>query len=109
MKEYKILFSDDAKKDLRTIYNYIANTLLEPGVAGKQKNRILDGIRSLNQMPERGSLYDAEPWSSRGFRKLVVDNYLVFYVPFTDKNEVLVVRILYVRRDIDEALREIEL
>jgi len=108
MKEYKILISDDAKDDLRTIYNYITNTLLEPGIASGQKNRILDGIRSLDHMPERYQLYDAEPWRSKGFRKMLVDHYFVFYVPFTDKSEVLVVRVIYARRDIDAALREKE-
>ena len=106
MNTFKILFSDDAKNDLRSIYYYIAGTLLEPGVASGQKNRIVAAVRSLEQMPERHPLYDDDPWRSKGFRKMFIDNYVVLYVPMSEKKEVLVVCILYAKRDINEALRE---
>jgi toxin ParE1/3/4 len=104
MNTFKVLLSDDARNDLRMVYDYICNTLLEPSIAAKKKNRIIDGIRKLDFMPERHPVYDVEPWKSMGLRKMPVENYLVFYIPFIDKCEVLVVRILYARRDIDSAL-----
>ena len=41
---YNIVYSAQAKRDLRSIYEYIAFKLLAPEAAGKQAQRILDGV-----------------------------------------------------------------
>jgi len=43
---------------------------LEPGIARKLKNRIVDGLKSLREMPQRYSVYQEEPWKSRGLRRI---------------------------------------
>ena len=108
MTQFKILFSDDAKSDLRDIYNYVAHTLLEPGVAKGQRNRIVKSIQNLRQMPERHPLYHEEPWRAMGLRKMLVDNYIVLYVPMPDSAELLILRVLYAGRNIRNVLKQNE-
>lgn len=36
------------------------------------------------------SLVENEPWHSRGVRKLIVDNYIVFYYPNEQTQEVII-------------------
>ena len=101
---YDVQITSSAKADLNTIYGYLAYQLLVPQIASKQYNRIKSAILGLSALPERFALYPDEPWHSRGLRKLVVDNYLVFYRVDNENNTVVVIRIMYGGRDIDRQL-----
>ena len=48
--------------------------------------------------------YEKEPWNSRGLRVLPVDNYVVLYIPDSDKKVVTILRVMYTGRDIDNQL-----
>ena len=61
-------------------------------------------ILSLDTMPERYRKYEKEPWKSRGLRVLLVDNYVVFYIPDSDKKVVTILRVMYAGRDTDNQL-----
>lgn len=104
MKDWKIVVTPEAQNDVYDIHSYIADILLEPSVAERQINRILDAIRSLNTMPKRNPLYEKEPWNSRGLRKMVIDNYLIFYLPNEKIHEVAVFHVFYAGRNTDELL-----
>ena len=101
---YTVNYSDKARLDLRSIYEYIAYELLVPDTASKQIGRIIKSIRSLEKMPERFKLYEYEPWNSQGVRYFPIDNYLVFYL--IQKSVVTIVRIIYGGRDISKQLCE---
>ncbi|WP_442872059.1 type II toxin-antitoxin system RelE/ParE family toxin [Coprococcus sp. AF38-1] len=45
-----------------------------------------------------------KPWKSRGLRVLLVDNYVVFYIPDSDKKVVTILRVMYAGRDTDNQL-----
>ena len=101
---YEIQISHHAKDDLRSIYSYIAVQLKEPQIAAKQYGRIKSAILTLGEMPERHPLYTDEPWQSRGLRKFMVDNYLVFYLIDKVAHAVVIVRVMYGGRDIQSQL-----
>ena len=103
--KYKIILTEQAEADLRNIYEYIAFTLLEPGIAAGQLERIEKSILSLTEMPERFRIFAKEPWYSRGLRQMPIDNFIVFYIPKTEDNTVNVIRIMYGGRDIDEQFK----
>ncbi|HAG11913.1 MAG TPA: type II toxin-antitoxin system RelE/ParE family toxin [Desulfotomaculum sp.] len=66
----------------------------------------MDMVEKLNEMPLRYRLYEKEPWHSKGLRVLPIDNYLVFYLPVEAKITVVVIRIIYGGRAIEEQLRQ---
>ncbi|MCL2050480.1 MAG: type II toxin-antitoxin system RelE/ParE family toxin [Lachnospiraceae bacterium] len=101
---YKVQLTEEAKVDLRGIYEYIAFTLLEPGIAKNIKERIIAGLKSLSYMPEKFSLYHEEPWKSKGPRRINIGNYSGFYL--IAGKYVQVIRILYSGRDISSVLQE---
>jgi toxin ParE1/3/4 len=101
---YKVQLTEQAKRDLRGIYEYIAFSLLEPGIAKNLKNRIVSELRSLKEMPGRCPLYLEEPWQSRGLRRINIGNYSGFYL--TTEKTVQVIRILYGGRDIANILSD---
>lgn len=103
----KIVYTFQARQDLRDIYEYIAYTLLVPDTAQKMTERILQGARTLEAMPERNPLYKEEPWHSQGVRFLPVKNYLIFYTINTAEDTISIARIMYGGRDISRQLSEI--
>ena len=105
---WDIVYTAQARQDLRDIYEYIALELLAPENAAGQTKRIMKTIRSLEEMPMRHQLYGEEPWHSQGIRFFPIDNYLIFYLPDDLQNTVNIVRIMYggraVRRQLSETV-----
>ncbi len=103
MEKYSVEITDKALKDMENLYNYIANELLSPENALAQYNRIADEIMKLDVFPERYRILDFEPEHSRGIRRLVVDDYSVFYKILGDR--IIVSDILYSASDIIQRLK----
>jgi len=99
MTEYKIELAVKAKKDMRDIHAYIANHLKEPGIADKMLDKIEAEILTLKTMPLCHAVERDEQLRLRNLRKIIVDNYLVFYTVHEKSATVFVVRVLYARRD----------
>lgn len=104
MSKWRVVLTPEFKQEFRDIYSYIANTLLVPEIAKNQVERILEQVESLDDMPMRYALVDNEPWHSRGLRKALVDNYIVFYYPNEQSKEVVVFHVFYGGRNIDDLL-----
>ncbi len=103
MKQYKVEITKSALQDMEDIYNYIAEELLAPENAMGQYNRIADAILSLDTFPEKFRLLESEPEKAKEIRRMVVDNYSVFYV--IKENRVIVTDVLYSASDIEARLR----
>ena len=97
---YEVEVSEQADSDLRGIFEYIAFELQSPENASGQLDRLEEQILSLDTMPERYRKYEKEPWKSCGLRVLPVDNYVVLYIPDSDKKFVTILRVMYAGRDI---------
>jgi toxin ParE1/3/4 len=102
---YDVTIANRALLDLKSIYEYIANILMEPVIAEKQYSRIEKAVYSLDHMPERFRRYEKEPWRSRNLRVMPVDNYIAFYIVDNETGTVTVIRIMYGRRNTEEASR----
>ena len=101
---YDVRVTKQARHDMKLIYEYIANVLLEPVTAEKQYARIENAVYTLDYMPERFRQYEKEPWWSRNLRIMPVDNYLVFYLVDSIKRTATVIRIMYSRRNVEKEL-----
>lgn len=101
---YDVKNAGQARCDMKQIYEYIADTLMEPEIAEKQYSRIEEAVYSLETMPERFRRYEKEPWRSRNLRVMPVDNYSVFYIVDNVNQIVTVIRIMYGRRNIEKEL-----
>lgn len=95
MDKYKIKIYPTAKQDLIDIIDYL-NTL-SPEAALRYYDLLTEQIASLSHMPERCPRPKDLALAARGYRCLVVEKYLVFYV--VDGDTVQIRRILYGRRD----------
>ena len=97
--EYGIRLTLKAKMDLRDLHAYIEQASQAPETADHLLDRIIAAIESLAHMPRRNALLRDAGLLQRRMRREVVGNYLVFYTIHEKDKHVLVVRVLYNRRD----------
>ena len=105
MKQYKVLMTEPATDDLQSIARYISDELLEPVIAKKLLGKIKEAVMSLDKLPTRHALVADERLFSLGIRRLIVENYVVFYMISEKDETVTVIRILYARRDWEHLLQ----
>ena len=102
---YSINYTEQSQNDLDGIFKYVAFTLQEPVVAVKLYEEITKSVRALEVMPLRNPIFDETPWKNLRLRKLIVKNYIVFYIVNETDETVTVVRIMYGGRNIEEQLK----
>ena len=95
METYRVKIYPAAKRDFEEIIDYL-NTL-SPQAAEHYYDLLTEQIASLSAMPERCPHPKDLALAAKGYRYLIVENYLVFFVVVGDT--VQIHRILYGRRD----------
>ena len=101
MKKYNVVITASALKDMEDLYNYIAYELKSPNSAKKLYFKIANAIKSLDLFTERYKVFCID--EGRVIRRMLVDNYSVFYM--TKANSVIVTSVLYSSRDLSEILK----
>ena len=99
MDSYKIIITPDAEEDLFELRNYIADVLLARDTARNYIRTIRKEIGSLSELPARYMPVDDEPWHSRGIRRIMANNFFVYYRIDEDRKQVFVLSVIYARRD----------
>ena len=99
MDSYKIIITPDAEEDLFELRNYIADVLLARDTARNYIRTIRKEIGSLSELPARYMPVDDEPWHSRGIRRIMANNFFVYYRIDEDRKQVFVLNVIYARRD----------
>ena len=100
METFKVKIYPAAKQDLMDVVDYL-NTL-SPDAAMRIYDKITQEIMSLSQMPDRCPRPRDLALAAKGYRYLIVENYLVFYVVSHDIVQIR--RILYGRRNYQQLL-----
>ena len=93
--KYKIKVTPKAYEDLDEIYGYIANDLYNEDAADDLLGKIETNIMRLKDFPFSCSFVRDEILRVKGYRKLIIDNYITFYLVSEAEKEVIVMRVLY--------------
>ncbi|MDR1051346.1 MAG: type II toxin-antitoxin system RelE/ParE family toxin [Deltaproteobacteria bacterium] len=99
MTKYRVDVSESAENDLRDIVNYIIMQLSAPLAAKTLLETLEKSLFGLEDMPYSHQLVRDERLSILGYRKLIVKNYVIFFIINEDDKVVDIVRILYGRRN----------
>ena len=92
---YKLKFTRIANDDLEQIYNYISNNLSAEMAVSNLIEEIECNIMRLADFPLSGSMVLDEVLQAKGYRKLIANNYIVFYLINEEERMVIVMRIIY--------------
>jgi len=94
-KKYSLRFVPKAYDDLEQIFRYISETLFAETAAINLLDDIETSIMHLCSFPLSGSPVLDEPLRIKGYRRIIVDNYMVFYLVNEPEKQVVIMRILY--------------
>ncbi|WPK69169.1 hypothetical protein EUCA11A_33570 [Eubacterium callanderi] len=94
---------------LDDIVSYIAVELSNAKAATDFMDNLQDAIDEICAFPQSGSLVVNEFLPEIEIRKKLVDNYIMYYLPDFTEKLIFMLRIVYVRRNMDEILRYLDL
>ncbi|MFI3129280.1 MAG: type II toxin-antitoxin system RelE/ParE family toxin [Bacillota bacterium] len=101
---YKAEYTQIAKSDLKEILDYIKFELMNPKAAFDFASKVFDCVDMACENPNIYQMVDNDLITDERVRRIVVDNYVVF---FRIDNEILtVLRLLYARRNVSEIMNE---
>lgn len=99
--------TEKAAADLDDIIQYIAIELANPKAASGFMDKLQATIDETCSFPESGSLVVNEYLPDTSVRKKLVGNYILYYLPDSKEKTIIVLRIVYGRRNPDGILRQI--
>lgn len=108
VSEYSYVFTELAEKDLDDVLGYISGDLQNPEAASALGKKIFERIEVLRFYPEAGTLVENEHLPDKQVRKLLVDNYIIYYKPIAAERVVHILRVVYGYRDPDTIARTIK-
>ena len=109
MDLYEIIITPDAADDLSGLRSYIADALLAPDTARAYLDMLYMEMKNLSTLPKRSKYIDDEPWHSRGIRKIIVKNFVIYYRVEEFTMRVYILNVIYARRDQLRMLAQIKI
>ena len=100
LDKYKIKINPRAIRELDLIYEYIANEKLAPENAKGQVDRIKKAILNLNSFPQSHQERNEGRFAGKGYRQLLIDNYIAIFRIDEPHKTVYVVTIQYQGRNL---------
>ena len=100
MNKYTVKINPKAIRELDNIYEYIANDKLAPENAKEQTNRIKKAILSLDTFPQSHQERIEGRYAEKGYRQLLIDNYITIFRIDEAHKTVYVVTIQYQGRNL---------
>ena len=100
MDKYEVMLYPKAFRDIDDIYAYIALEKLSPENAKGQTDRIWDAIRTLEQIPEAHQDRLVGRYAGKGYKQLLIDNYIAIFKIDKNAKKVYIVTVQYQGRNI---------
>ena len=100
MEKYEVLLSPRAYREIDDIYAYIALEKMAPENAKGQTDRIWDALLSLETFPSAHQDRLAGRFSGKGYKQLIVDNYIAIFRIDEEAKKVYVVTVQYQGRNL---------
>lgn len=100
MDKYKVKVNPRAISELDRIYKYIADDKLSPQNARGQVGRIKKAVLNLDTFPQSHQERNEGRYAGKGYRQLLIDNYVVIFRIDELHKTVYVVTIQYQGRNL---------
>lgn len=100
LDKYKVKITPRAIRELNSIYEYISKEKLAPENAKGQVDRIKTTILNLNTFPQSHQERNEGRYAEKGYRQLLIDNYIAIFRIDEASKIVYVVTIQYQGRNL---------
>ncbi len=101
---YTIEYLPIAKSDMVDIAKYIGVKLENPEAAERLAEKMIEAAEKLTDMPYKCPVYIPVKPLRHEYRKLIVQNYIMFYWVDEDKKRITIARVVYTGRDYENLL-----
>ena len=96
---YKLEYLPVARKDMLEIVRYISRELQNPDAADRLAVELIDAVEGVLPFPYATPASQPIRPLKHEYRKILVQNYLMFYWVDEEKKLVTVARVVYAKRD----------
>lgn len=100
MDKYKVNLNALAYRNLDEIFSYIAFDLQSPINAKKQTYRLWQSLKTLEIFPQSHQQRNIGKYAEKGYRQLLIDNYIAIYKIDEDNKIVNIITIQHKGRNI---------
>ena len=103
---YTVNLTDTAKQDLRDIAIWIARKAKDIEVAKSFVRELRDECKKLISLPDRGAFPKDRILRSAGYRYIVYEDYLIFYLIDNERHLVNIMSIFNAKKDYFKVMRK---
>ena len=96
---YEIEFTEDARDEIREIYEYISKSLVNENAAKRLMRKMRKSVLDLAESPQIFVKIEKKDRMKREFRRMVVDNFVILYTIDDDKKIICVAHMYYGRKN----------
>ena len=100
MDKYKVRINQQAFREIDEIFSYIALEKLAPENAKEQTDRIWAALKKLETFPQSHQVRPEGRHAGKGYRQLLIDNYIAIFKIDESKKTVHVVTVQYQGRNV---------
>ncbi len=96
---YEIEFTEDARDEIRDIYEYISKNLVAEEAAKRLMRKMRQSVMDLAGSPKIYMKIEKKDKRKREFRRMVIDNFVVLYTIDENKKTIYISHMYYGRKN----------
>lgn len=96
-KNFKIIFTNDCRKEMDDIYDYISKNLYSINSAKKLMKKVNEIILNLKNVPEAYPILKIYKDLNLAYRKITIGKYILIYTVSYKEKKVYIVHMFYGR------------
>ena len=102
---YNYVLTESAEADIDEAFDYIANELANPDAASAFADELEEKLEEICKTPKAGRPVHNLYLKRDDVRRVLVKNYIAYYLLDEEKENIVVLRVIYNRRDQDKVLK----
>ena len=106
-KKYDYILTEIAEADIDEVLEYIAVNLLNPDAASDFADELEEKLDELCKTPRSGCPVENEFLKCDDVRRILIGNFIAYYIIDDEKKCIVVLRVVYNKRDQGKILKEI--
>ena len=107
--DFNYRFTEKASDDLDEILKYMSIQLDNKAAAKDFFDKVTESINRICSFPELGKLVQNELLTRNDVRRVVIDNYILYYIPDMENKEIYILSIVYGKRNLVNLMMEFNL
>jgi len=104
---YNYVLTESAEADIDEAFDYIANELVNPDTASAFADELEEKLEEICKTPKAGRPVHNPYLKRDDIRRVLVKNYIAYYLINEEAAKIVVLRVVYNRRDQDKLLKSL--